>query len=100
VRAGGIYVDGRALTFADNCCYRPSTEVKVLDPAWSPNGTRVALVIEDTGGTDLWVVRLSDRRAERVTSGPERERDPHWSADGRTISYRTETARHAVAKAP
>lgn len=100
VRPDGIYVDGRVLTFGDECCYRPSTEVKVRDPAWSPDGARVALVIEDVGGTDLWVVRVADRRAERVTTGPGRERDPRWSADGRTITYRTETAGYAVARAP
>jgi len=97
VRADGIYVDGRALTFADECCYRPSPDAKVRDPAWSPDGARLVLVIEDVGGTDLWVVRLSDRRAERLTTGPARERDPRWSPDGRTVAYRTETAQRAVA---
>lgn len=100
VRPDGIYVDGRALTYPKDCCYRPSTEVRVRDPAWSPDGARVALVIEDLGGTDLWVVRVSDRAAERVTTGPEKESDPHWSADGRTITYSTETGRRAVARAP
>jgi hypothetical protein len=57
VHADGIYVDGRALTFGDACCYRPSTRVKVRDPTWSPDGARVALVIEDVGGTDLWSCR-------------------------------------------
>jgi len=100
VRADGIYVDGRALRYPDECCYRPSGQVKIRDAAWSPDGRRVAFVIEDVGGTDLWVVGSSDARAERLTTGPDRERDPRWSADGTRVRYRTETAGEAVAKAP
>jgi Tol biopolymer transport system component len=74
-----------------NCCYRPSESVVFRDPAWSPDGSRLAVVIQDVGGTDVWVIDATGRSVHRVTSGPARERAPRWSADGRRISFRTET---------
>jgi Tol biopolymer transport system component len=74
-----------------DCCYRPSESVVFRNPAWSPDGSRLAVVIEDVGGTDVWVVDPARASARRVTAGPARERDPSWSADGRRIAFRTET---------
>lgn len=76
-----------------NCCYRPSESVVFRDPAWSPDGRRIAVVIEDVGGTDVWAIDVASRSARRITSGPERERDPRWSRGGRAITFRTETGR-------
>jgi Tol biopolymer transport system component len=76
-----------------NCCYRPSDAVVFADPEWSPDGRRLAVVIADVGGTDVWVIAPAQLSARRVTAGPARERDPRWSADGRRISFRTETGR-------
>jgi hypothetical protein len=73
------------------CCYRPSADVVFRDPAWSPDGRRVAVVIEDAGGTDVWTISLDGRAARRITSGPARERSPRWSRDGRRVSFATET---------
>jgi WD40 repeat protein len=80
-----------------NCCYVPSESVVFRDPAWSPDAHRLAVVIEDVGGTDVWVVEASGASARRVTSGPGRERRPRWSADGRQVSYSTETGTVASA---
>jgi Tol biopolymer transport system component len=76
-----------------NCCYRPSESVVFRDPAWSPDGRRLAVVVEDVGGTDVWVIDAAGRSARRITSGPERERDPAWSRGGRAVTFRTETGR-------
>jgi TolB protein len=73
------------------CCYRPSSRVVFRTPAWSPDGSRLAVVIEDVGGTDVWVIGADGRRARRLTSGPEVEQSPRWSADGRRISFETDT---------
>jgi TolB protein len=77
------------------CCYRPSGRVVFRTPAWSPDGRRLAVVIEDVGGTDVWVLDANGRTARRVTSGPARERAPHWSADGRRVTFTTETGGRA-----
>jgi Tol biopolymer transport system component len=73
------------------CCYRPSERVVFREPAWSPDGTRLAVVIEDVGGTDVWEIDADGRAARRLTTGPARERAPRWSADGRRIAFVTET---------
>jgi hypothetical protein len=72
------------------CCYRPSAAVVFREPAWSPDGRRLAVVIADVGGTDVWTIDSRTRAARRVTSGPARERSPQWSADGRRVSFVTE----------
>ena len=74
------------------CCYRPSSHVVFRMPAWSPDGSRLAVVIEDVGGSDVWVVDTTGRSARRLTSGPAVERSPRWAADGRRVSFETETA--------
>ena len=83
------------------CCYRPSARVRFQAPAWSPDGRRLAVVIADVGGTDVWVVDERGRSARRVTSGPGVERSPRWSEDGRRVSFVTESGgRTAVRVAP
>lgn len=82
-----------------NCCYRPSDEVVFRAPAWSPDGRRLAVVIEDVGGTDVWVLDAAGRAARRVTAGPARELEPGWSPNGKEISYRTEAGRAETVRA-
>jgi Tol biopolymer transport system component len=81
-----------------DCCYRPSQSVVFRDPAWSPDGRTIAVVIEDVGGTDVWAIDAAGRSARRITTGPGREREPGWSADGRSVSFRTETGGVASAR--
>jgi Tol biopolymer transport system component len=82
------------------CCYRPSSAVVFRTPAWSPDGRRLAVAIEDVGGTDVWVLDARGRAAHRITNGPARERNPRWSADGRRIAFETETSGSASVAAP
>jgi Tol biopolymer transport system component len=82
------------------CCYRPSSRVVFRAPAWSPDGRRLAVVIEDVGGTDVWTLEADGSRARRVTTGPAVERAPRWSPDGRTIAFRTETGSLASIAVP
>ena len=82
------------------CCYRPSSGVVFREPSWSPDGRRLAVVIEDVGGTDVWMFDPSGRSARRVTSGPARERSPGWSRDGRSVTFVTETGAVATVAVP
>jgi Tol biopolymer transport system component len=81
----------RVVPASYGCCYRPSASVVFRTPAWSPDGSRLAVVIADAGGTDVWTLDAGGRRARRVTEGPAVERAPRWSRDGRRIAFRTET---------
>lgn len=100
-----LYVSGRGgerrlVPSNYGCCYRPSSRVAFRAPAWSPDGSRLAVVIEDVGGTDVWTLDPDGRRARRVTTGPAVERAPRWSPDGRRIAFRTETGSFASIAVP
>ena len=82
------------------CCYRPSSRVVFRAPAWSPDGRRIAVVVDDVGGTDVWAIDVDGSAARRLTSGPAREAAPRWSADGRRVAFVTETGAHASVAAP
>jgi Tol biopolymer transport system component len=59
-----------------------------INPAWSPDGTRIVFASNIVGSLyDLYVVTLSDGHVRRLTrSGPDTI-DPAWSPDGATIAF-------------
>lgn len=67
---------------------------RVSEPAVSPNGNHVAFTVRETdmaadrGRTDVWV-RNIDGNAEprRLTSHPDNDFSPAWSADGRYVYF-------------
>jgi gamma-glutamyltranspeptidase len=53
------------------------------DPAWSPDGKRLAVVILDR----LWVTAADGRDGRELTRLAASEREPAWSSDGRRIAF-------------
>jgi dipeptidyl aminopeptidase/acylaminoacyl peptidase len=88
------------------------------DPAWSPDGTRIAFASnrsqpdpDRTYNTDIWVVSANntDKGAHltQVTTNPGEDSHPSWSPDGKLIAYTTQLdprlfqyATHHVAFSP
>ncbi|MPY89040.1 MAG: hypothetical protein GEU99_14065 [Luteitalea sp.] len=59
-----------------------------LEPAWSPDGRRIAFVSTRTGHTEIWVSQADGRAATQVTSfGGPRTHKPAWSPDGRWLAF-------------
>lgn len=70
----------------------PSRETPVsrlvdYEPAWSPDGSRIAFISNRTGALKLWVMEADGSRPRQVTSGPAEDDAPAWAPDGRTIAY-------------
>jgi len=57
------------------------------DPAWSPDGSRIAFeALDADGNTDLWLVNPDGSAPIQLTHGAD-NKQPAWSPDGRRIAY-------------
>src|SRR5215212_8255674 len=58
--------------------------VGVQEPAWSPDGKRIAVSYLDR----IWTMTPEGKQAKAITAGSSAiEREPAWSADGNRIAY-------------
>lgn len=57
-------------------------------PAWSPDGTRVAFQGYEVGTWHIYVMNADGSGVRAVTSGPFDDREPSWSRDGARIAFR------------
>jgi Tol biopolymer transport system component len=63
---------------------------EILNPAWSPDGTRIAFSGLVGGLNDLFVYDLNASQLKRLTSDAYAELDPSWSPDSRRIAFATD----------
>jgi Tol biopolymer transport system component len=56
-------------------------------PAWSPDGKRIAYFAFRDGGYDLWTIAPDGSDRRKLTWGPFDDREPAWSPDGRSIAF-------------
>jgi acylaminoacyl-peptidase len=65
----------------------------VADPQVSPDGRRVAYVVQSVAdeGTkyagDIWVTSTDGGEARPLVTNPANDRSPRWSPDGRTLAF-------------
>lgn len=59
----------------------------VVDPAWSPDGTRIAYATDRGGSLDIWVLDAGSGSTTRITRAPGAQLRPAWSPDGARIAY-------------
>ena len=56
-------------------------------PAWSPDGRRIAFVADRGGNDDVFVVNADGGGLRRLTRNPAGDGAPVWSPDGRKIAF-------------
>jgi len=59
-------------------------------PRFSPDGSRIAVSIDDGTRSDIWLYDLGSRTATRLSLGGSANDRPEWTADGGRVLYRTE----------
>lgn len=57
------------------------------DPAWSPDGDRLAFASHRDGNWEIYVLDVSSGRVQRLTSDPVFDAGPAWSPDGQWLVY-------------
>lgn len=58
-----------------------------VQPAWSPNGHRIAYWAIDNGQRDIWTIAADGSDARRVTEDEFVDYSPAWSPDGRWLYF-------------
>jgi Tol biopolymer transport system component len=72
---------------------RLTTEPSVdQEPAWSPDGQRLAFASDRVGATlQIFVMNLADRTVTQITTRPEGADEPAWSPDGQLVAFHSGT---------
>lgn len=64
-----------------------------LDPAWSPDGARVAYITRGLGKkARVWVAHVGSGQCDPLTSGAYGDESPVWSHDGRYLVFVSDRA--------
>jgi Tol biopolymer transport system component/DNA-binding winged helix-turn-helix (wHTH) protein len=86
----GTRMLGTSPSIADSYDVLPLTSFvgREFEPAVSPDGSRVAFIWDGGGGAfDIYVKTIGSEDVLKLTDGPEDERYPLWSADGRSLLF-------------
>jgi Tol biopolymer transport system component/imidazolonepropionase-like amidohydrolase len=62
------------------------------DPAWSPDGTRIAYSSDKAGTEDIYILDLASKAEKRATSlADSAEFSAAWSPDGKALAFQDQT---------
>jgi Tol biopolymer transport system component len=69
----------------------PLPKAQHMDPAWSPDGTKIAFMSNMDGGGwyDLYTVNSDGKELDHVVDGYGDQHSPSWSPDGNKLAYLT-----------
>lgn len=77
----------RRLTDHDVDASSPAGLFFQVDPAWSPDGTRIAFSSRRSGSNDLYVMNADGTGTRQLTSTKADDLHPTWSPDGKRIAF-------------
>jgi hypothetical protein len=60
------------------------------DPAWSPDGSKIAFASGAIGATEIWVMNADGSNPLGITDGTGKAESPAWSPDGTKIVFKRE----------
>ena len=79
--------DQHRLTKDKGSAATPSGLTYQVDPAWSPDGRRIAFASSREGQLHVYVMDADGTHVRRLTSGTGEDRHPAWSPDGSKIAF-------------
>ena len=62
-------------------------KLAIGSPRLSPDGTRLAVVVQGLESRDIWVTQLDQGQRLRLTLDGDRNDYPAWSPDGRSVTF-------------
>ena len=86
----GMGADGsheRRLTHERGDPATPSGLYFQVEPAWSPDGGRIAFASRRTGRSAIYVMLADGTGTRRLTAGKQDDMHPTWSPDGKRIAF-------------
>lgn len=91
--SGQINISGRSLVMLDQQATQtpiPAPPQAYMEPRFSPDGKRLAVVVQSGKDFDVWVYDILRGTMSRLTFGGD-NRSPAWSPDGKRLAYYSPT---------